>query len=34
LVETATNKKVTSTEATYSAPHLIDAVKFIISHQN
>lgn len=31
LVETATNKKVVSQDAIYSAPHLLDAVNYIIS---
>lgn len=34
LVETATNKIVLSEDAVYSAPHLMDAVKFIIEHIN
>ena len=34
LVKTATNKKVMSLDAVYSAPHLIDAVKFVISEQS
>jgi imidazoleglycerol-phosphate dehydratase / histidinol-phosphatase len=32
LVETATNKKVVSPDAVYSAPHLIDAVQYIVAN--
>jgi D-glycero-D-manno-heptose 1,7-bisphosphate phosphatase len=32
LVETATNKKVVAEQATYSAPNLLDAVKYVVSH--
>ncbi len=32
LVETARNKKVTAEQATYTAPNLLDAVKYIVSH--
>ena len=32
LVETATNKKVVSPDAAYSAPHLIDAVKYVVNN--
>lgn len=32
LVETATNKKVASTHAVFSAPHLIDAVQYVVTH--
>jgi len=32
LVETARNKKVVAPRATYSAPSLLDAVQYIVSH--
>jgi D-glycero-D-manno-heptose 1,7-bisphosphate phosphatase len=32
LVQTATNKIVTSPNSVYSAPHLLDAVKFVVSN--
>lgn len=31
LVETATNKKVVAPQATYTAPNLLDAVKYIVN---
>lgn len=34
LVQTATTKKVVSEQATYTAPNLLDAVKYIISNSN
>lgn len=34
LVETATNKKVVAEQATYTAPTLLDAVKYVVSHTN
>lgn len=33
LVETATNKKVVSAETAYSAPHLMDAVRYIVANK-
>lgn len=32
LVETATNKGVVSSDAAFSAPHLMDAVQYVVSH--
>jgi histidinol phosphatase-like enzyme len=32
LVETARNKKITSPNATYTAPNLLDAVHYIVSN--